>query len=107
MPTKERVGSQRSQNQEKARLFARLGLLCDVRMFRIVFMLFALAHDCRPQARTQVVGKFNNFVIAVDLYGSLGGVTNDVTIVAPLEMLFQFCSGAGVDHPVEIIGELF
>ncbi len=76
-------------------------------MLCVVLVLFAFADDGCAKARAQIIRQFDDFVVAVDLDGALGGVTDDVTIVAPLQMLFELCLGTGVNHPVEIIGQLF
>src|SRR5437868_1181509 len=78
-----------------------------MRMLGIVLVLFAFANDGGSEACAQIVRKFDDFVVAVDLDGALGGVTDDVTIVAPLQMLFELRLGTGINDPVEIIGQLF
>src|SRR5271165_2268399 len=71
--------------------------------------LIALApgKNCCPQAGAQIVRKFVKLGVAVNLYGHLGGIADDIAVVAPLEMVFQFRLGLSVHRAVEVIGQLF
>jgi hypothetical protein len=42
--------------------------------------------------------------LPVDLDGHLGGVADDVAVVAPLKMVFQFGLGLGVHRLIEVVG---
>jgi hypothetical protein len=52
------------------------------------------------------VRKFIERGVAVDLDGALGGVANDVAVMAPLQMFLELGPGAYVHRVVEIIGQL-
>ena len=56
----------------------------------------ALRHDCRAQPDAQIVGQFVKMGVAVNFDGPLGGVADDVAVVAPLKMIFQLRPGLGV-----------
>ena len=57
----------------------------------------------RSEFGFQVFGKFVQLGIAIDLDGLLGCVANDVAVVAPSQVLFQFSFGAGVDDAIQVI----
>jgi len=67
-------------------------------------MPLASVNDSGAQAPAQFVGKFVKMGLPVYLDGHLGGVANDVAVMAPLQMVFQFGLGLGVHGPVEVIG---
>jgi len=56
----------------------------------------ALRHDCRAQPDAQIVRQFVKMGVAVNFDGPLGGVADDVAVVAPLKMIFQLRPGLGV-----------
>jgi hypothetical protein len=45
-------------------------------------------------------------VVAIDLDRLLGGVTHDITILAPVKVFLKFQSGVGVNVAVEILIQL-
>src|SRR5256885_5889641 len=45
--------------------------------------------------------------IAIDFDCHFGGAQNHFAVVAPIEVIFEFGLGAGIDDAVEIIGQLF
>src|ERR1017187_7382299 len=65
---------------------------------------FAFADDGCTQASAEVVRQLVEMGFPVDLDGHLGGVANDVAVVAPLKMVFQFGLGLGVHRLVEVVG---
>jgi hypothetical protein len=67
-------------------------------------MFFALGHDRRAQPAAQIVGKFVKVGIAVDLDGHPRRIANDVAVVAPLKVAFQFGPGLGVHRVIKVIG---
>jgi hypothetical protein len=67
-------------------------------------MRFALGHDRRPQAAAQIVRQFVKVGVAVDLDGHLGRVADDVAVMAPLKVVFQFRPGLGVHRVIKVIG---
>src|ERR1022692_1532654 len=69
-------------------------------------MGFALGYDGSAQPRSEVIGKFVQVGVAVDLDGHFGCIADHVTIVAPLKMVFQFGSCLSVHRVVKVIGEL-
>ena len=68
--------------------------------------MLALGDDGRTESGAKIVGKFDDLVVAIDLNGSLRGIADHVAVVAPLQMFFKLCLGAGIDDPIEIVGEL-
>jgi hypothetical protein len=65
---------------------------------------FALGDDCGLQPATEIIGEFVEGGVTVDFNGALGGVADDVTVVAPLQVFLEFCLGFGVHGVVEVIG---
>jgi hypothetical protein len=59
------------------------------------------------EAGPKIVRKFVKLGAAVDFNGALGGVADDIAVMAPLEMFLQFGLGVRVHGVVEIIGQLF
>src|SRR4051812_10679227 len=70
-------------------------------------LLTALAHDGRSQSAAEIIGQLVEMRVSIDLDGFLGGVTDDVTVVAPLEVILQLRLRLGIDGIVEIICEFF
>jgi hypothetical protein len=64
----------------------------------------ALADNGGPEPGSKVLGEFVQLGIAVDLDGLLGGVANNVAVVAPSQVLFEFGFCGGVDDAVEVVG---
>jgi hypothetical protein len=64
----------------------------------------AFIDDGTAKPVTKGVGQFVKMGLPVNLDGHLGGVTNDITVMAPLKMIFQFGLGLGIHRPVEVIG---
>jgi hypothetical protein len=79
-----------------------------VRSLRVsfdVFTAFALSHDGLVEATTQSFGKLKDLVITVDFDGFLGGIHDHVAFVAPMKMLIEFFSQAGVSVSIKIVGQ--
>jgi hypothetical protein len=47
-------------------------------------MGLAVCKDCRVDTATKFIRKLVEFGIPIDLNGALGGVANDVAVMAPL-----------------------
>lgn len=63
----------------------------------------AFAEDGRLQPSTQFVGKLVYLGAAIDLNRALGGVTDHVTVMTPLQMFLEVRLGLGVHGVVEVI----
>jgi hypothetical protein len=63
----------------------------------------AFGYDRGPEAIPQVIGEFVELGVAVNLNGFLGCIADDVAVMAPRKMIFQFGLGAIVYDSVEII----
>jgi hypothetical protein len=70
------------------------------------FVGVTLGYDRGTKSISKVVGKFVELGIAVDLNSLLGRVADNVTVVAPGKMIFQFGLCTVIDHAVEVIGKL-
>ncbi len=57
---------------------------------------FALAEYGRFQPGAESVRQGKKLRIAINLDGLLGGVANDVAVMAPVQMIFQFRACGGV-----------
>ena len=68
------------------------------------FMCFALGEDRRPQTAAEIVGKFVQVGVSINLDGHLRRIANDVAVVAPLKVVFQFRPGLGVHRVIKVIG---
>jgi hypothetical protein len=64
----------------------------------------ALGDDGRLNSGPEFVGKFVKVGVAINLDGALGGIANDVAVVAPLQMFLELCLGCRVHGVVEVIG---
>jgi hypothetical protein len=53
-----------------------------------LFVLLAFGHDGGAETAAEIVGQFVELGVAIDFDGFLGGVANDIAIVAPGEMVF-------------------
>src|ERR1039458_930389 len=67
----------------------------------------ALRQDGVPQPAAQIVRKFVQMRVAINFDGHLGGVADDIAVMAPLEVVFQLRPCLGVHRVVQVIGELF
>ena len=76
-------------------------------MLRVLWTVVALAFadDGGSSAWSRrSSGKFVEMGLPVNLDGHLGGVADDVAVMAPLKMVFQFSLGLGIHRPIEVIG---
>ena len=71
-----------------------------------LFLRLALGDYRRPEAGAEVFRQFVELRIPVDLYGLLGGVTDNVAVVAPGKVIFEFGFGAVVEHAVEVVRQI-
>jgi len=71
----------------------------------VFFSGLALGHNGRPKPGSQVFGEFVKLGITIDFDGLLGGIGDNVAIVAPGQVLFKLGLCAGVNYSVQIIGE--
>ncbi len=69
-------------------------------------MRLALGDDGGTEPVAKVVGEFVELGVAVDLDGLLGGIADDVAVVTPGEVIFQFGLSPVVEYAVEVIGQL-
>jgi hypothetical protein len=69
-------------------------------------VLLALGHNGGAEAASKVFRQFVKLGVPVNLDSFLGGVTNDVAVVAPGKVVFQLDFGFFVEHAVQIIGQL-
>jgi hypothetical protein len=60
----------------------------------------ALAHNGCGEAATEIVWQLVEFLVAVDLDGLASCVADDVTVVAPRQMVFEFDFGLRVESVV-------
>ncbi|HEY2169511.1 MAG TPA: hypothetical protein VGJ30_07790 [Candidatus Angelobacter sp.] len=66
----------------------------------------AFRHYGVMEAASEAFWKLVKLVISVNLNGFLGGIHDDVTFVAPMEMLIQLDFQVLADLAVKIIGQL-
>jgi hypothetical protein len=81
----------------------------DARGWRSGFLLFpggALTYDGAAEAAAKIFWQVVKLRIAINLDGHLGGTEDNEAVVAPMQVLVQFGAGRGVNHAVQIIGEL-
>ena len=71
-----------------------------------LFLRLALGNYCGAKAGTQVLRQFVELRVPVDLDGLLGGVADNVAVVAPGKMVFEFGLGAVVEHAVEVVRQI-
>ncbi len=62
-----------------------------------------LGHDGGAKAVSEIVGEFVELRITVNLDRLLGGVADDIAVMAPRKMIFQFGLGTVIYDAVEII----
>src|SRR5215469_5820664 len=67
--------------------------------------LLAFGCDRRPEAGLKVFREFIKLGVAVDFDGLLRGVTDNVTVVAPSQVLFQFGLCTGVHGAVQVVSQ--
>jgi hypothetical protein len=60
-------------------------------------------HNGATKAVAQIIGKFVELGVAVNLDGFLGGVADHVAVMAPSQMVFQFSFGAVVEDPIQVV----
>src|SRR5579864_8817058 len=70
----------------------------------LLFLGFALGNDGGAEACSKVVGKFVQDGIAVNFDGLLGGVADNVAVVAPSQVVFQFGPHSFVEVVVQVAG---
>jgi hypothetical protein len=68
------------------------------------FFLLTLGHDGGSKAASEIFGKFVELGIAINLDGLLGGIADNVAVVAPSQVIFQFSACAGVQDAVKVVG---
>jgi hypothetical protein len=69
-------------------------------------VLLALADDGSAQPIPQIVRQFEQLGVTIDLDGSFGGVANHITVMAPLQMIFQLNAGALIYRVVQVVRKL-
>jgi hypothetical protein len=74
-----------------------------VEILRCGILLTAFAHDGGAKAGAKVVREFVEMRVAIDFDSLLGGVADDIAVVAPLEVILQLRLRLGIDGVVEII----
>jgi hypothetical protein len=73
-------------------------------VFRIGFLAgLTFGYDCGSEAVPKVIREFVELRIPVYFDGLFGGIADDVAVVAPRKMIFQFGLGAVINDAVEII----
>jgi hypothetical protein len=68
-----------------------------------LLLIGALRHDCGTKASTQVVRKFVQFGVAINLNGLARGIADHVAVVAPCEMVVKFSLGTGVQYAIKVV----
>jgi hypothetical protein len=66
----------------------------------------ALREDGALQFGAEVVRKLVDLILAIDLDGLLGGIADDIAVVAPVKVVLQFGLQLRVEGAVEIIVQL-
>jgi hypothetical protein len=69
------------------------------------FAGFALGDDGRVETGTEIVGKGINLIVLVDLNGFLGGVTDNMAVMAPSEVFFELSLEPRIHRTVQEIVE--
>ena len=70
------------------------------------FLSLAFRHDGGAEAISEVFREFVELGVSVDLNRLFSCVANDVAVMAPSEMIFEFRFRALVHHAVQIVGQL-
>jgi hypothetical protein len=65
----------------------------------------AFSHDGGSELSSEVFGEFVKLGIAVDFDGFLRGIADNVAVMAPSQVLFEFGLCRGVDDAVQVIGQ--
>ena len=75
-------------------------------MLRVLWTVVALAFadDGGSQLGAEIIRKFVEMGLPVNLDGHLRGVADHVAVMAPLKMVFQFGFRLGIHRPIEVIG---
>ena len=71
-----------------------------------LFLCLALGDYGGAKAGAEVLREFVELRIPVDLDGLLGSVADNVAVVAPGKVIFEFGLGAVVEHAVEVVRQL-
>jgi hypothetical protein len=74
---------------------------------RLVGLVLALRHDGRAETGPEIIRQFVEFRVPINLNGPLGGVANDVAVMAPLKVIFKLGLCPCVHCLVEVVGKLF
>jgi hypothetical protein len=69
-------------------------------------VLLAFGHDGGAEAAAEIFGQLVELRIAVDFDGLLGCVADDVAVVTPGKMVFQFDLCTLVEDAFQIAGQL-
>ena len=83
----------------------------EIRLFRSnalrprLLALGAFGHDGRPKPSAQIVRQLIEFGIAIDFDGFLGGITDNIAVMTPSQVIFELGLGALVDRPVQVVGQ--
>jgi hypothetical protein len=70
------------------------------------FLLLAFGHDGGAEAAAEIVGQFVKLGVAVDFDGLLGGVADDIAVVAPGKVVLKLDFSFFVEDAVQVIGQL-
>jgi hypothetical protein len=73
-------------------------------LWTLLFALGTLRHDGRAEATPEVIGQLVELRVPIDLDRFAGGIADDVAVVAPSQMIFQFRLGALIDSAIEVVG---
>jgi hypothetical protein len=65
-----------------------------------------LAHDGRAKPRTQIVGQLVKFRVAIDFDSLASGIADHIAVVTPRQVIVEFGLGPGVEHAIEVVGQL-
>ena len=71
-----------------------------------LFLRLAFGNDRGAKAGAEVLREFVELRIPVDFDCLLGGVADNVAVVAPGKVIFEFGLGAVVEHAVEVVRQI-
>src|SRR5206468_12262343 len=71
-----------------------------------LFLRLAFGNDRGARAGAEVLGQFVELRIPVDFDCLLGGVANNIAVVAPGKVIFEFGLGAVVEQAVEVVRQI-
>src|SRR5438445_6324339 len=71
-----------------------------------LFLRLALGNYCGAKAGAEVLRELVELRIPVDLDGLLGRVADNVAVVAPGKVVFEFGLGAVVEHALEVVRQI-